>query len=372
MIADQPVRIARALVLLVVAERDESPHAHVLRGAALQDLVPDDGVAPHHLPLGVVELALLQQDMVGDADLADVVQRRGELDGLRLVVFEAERPGDQARVARHADQVIAGLLIAELARPRKPQQRFLFPLAHVLGRVLDHVLEQAPPVLERELLAAQRQQVPAARQAFARVDRLGQEVGDPGIERRVTHLAVVVHRHHHDRHVLVAGERAQALHELDAVHVRHHVIDEHQVGNVPRRPDHGVHGTCEAFHADALVYAANHLLQDRAAGRLVVDDHHRVARRRQHPHLRLGHDPPLGTIQPDEPTPRAPGCPAKKAAFSLFFSRGAGRETRTLMVLPPADFESAASTGSAIPAGGENYNPRACSSPSSTMSCPRS
>src|SRR5256885_5545641 len=36
----------RSLVLLVVAERDEGPHAHVLRGAALQDLVPDDGVAP--------------------------------------------------------------------------------------------------------------------------------------------------------------------------------------------------------------------------------------------------------------------------------------------------------------------------------------
>src|SRR5207302_10022073 len=34
MIADQAVRIARALVLLVVAERDEGPHAYVLRGAA--------------------------------------------------------------------------------------------------------------------------------------------------------------------------------------------------------------------------------------------------------------------------------------------------------------------------------------------------
>src|SRR5439155_11985911 len=148
----------------------------------------------------------------------------------------------------------------------------------------------------------------------------------------------------------------------------------HPVGNVPRRPDHGVHGTCEAFHADALVYAANHLLQDRAAGRLVVADHDRTARRRQHPHLRLGHDPPLGTIQPEEPTPRAPGCPAKKAEFSLFFSRGAGRETRTLMVLPPADFESAASTGSAIPAGmkAQNYNCRGCSSQSSTMRCPPS
>ena len=33
---------------------------------------------------------------------------------------------------------------------------------------------------------------------------------------------------------------------------------------------------------------------------------------------------------------------------------GAGRETRTLMVSPPADFESAASTDSAIPAIGRD------------------
>src|SRR5438034_10727293 len=45
------------------------------------------------------------------------------------------------------------------------------------------------------------------------------------------------------------------------------------------------------------------------------------------PYTTLFRSPPLGTIQPDEPTPRAPGCPAKKAAFSLFFSQGAGRET---------------------------------------------
>src|SRR5207302_11462470 len=113
-----------------------------------------------------------QQDMVGNADLADVVQRRGELDGLRLVVLEAERPGDQARIARHADQMVAGLLVAKFTRPRKPQQRFLFALAHFLGRVLHHVLEQAPPVLERERLTAQRQQIPAARKALARCRKL--------------------------------------------------------------------------------------------------------------------------------------------------------------------------------------------------------
>ena len=202
------------------------------------------------------------------------------------------RVGDEARVARHADQVVAGLLVAELAGAREAQQRLLLALAHLARRILDHVLEQAAAVLQRELLAAQRQQVAAARQALARVDRLGEEVGDAGVERGVAHLAVVVHRDHDDRHVLVARQRAQALHELDAVHVRHHVVDQHQVGDVARGPHHRVDRAREALDRDALVEAAHDLLEDGAAGRLVVDHHDRVARRRQHPHLRLGHAPP--------------------------------------------------------------------------------
>src|SRR5439155_1496936 len=41
MVADEPVRIARAVVLLVMTERDQRTHAHILRSAALEDLVPD-------------------------------------------------------------------------------------------------------------------------------------------------------------------------------------------------------------------------------------------------------------------------------------------------------------------------------------------
>jgi vacuolar-type H+-ATPase subunit H len=78
--------------------------------------------------------------------------------------------------------VVAGLLVAELARAREAQQRLLLALAHLARRVLDHVLEQARG-LQHEVLAAQREQVAAAREAFARVDRLGEEVGNAGVER---------------------------------------------------------------------------------------------------------------------------------------------------------------------------------------------
>ena len=62
--------------------------------------------------------------------------------------------------------------------------------------------------------------------------------------------------------MLVARQGAQALDELDAIHVRHHVVDQHQVGNVPRRPDHRVDGAREPFNPDALVDAAHHLLEN--------------------------------------------------------------------------------------------------------------
>jgi hypothetical protein len=89
-----------------------------------------------------------------------------------------------------------------------------------------------------------------------------------------------------------ARKRAKALHELDAVHVGHHVVDEDEVRHVARRPHHGIDRSGEAFDHDSLVEAAHHLLEDGTAGRLVVDHHHRVTRRRQHSDLRLGHRSP--------------------------------------------------------------------------------
>ena len=289
----------------MVAERDQRAHAHVLGRAALEDLVADERVAAHHRALGIAQTSRLEQDLVRNADLADVVQRRRQLDGLGLVALQPDRVGNEARVARHAHQVIARFLVAELARARQAHERLLLPVAHLARGVVDHGFQQAPPVLQRQLLPAQRQQVAAARHAFARVHRLDEEVGDAGVERVVAHLAIVVRRHHHDRHVLVAGQRAQALGELDAVHVRHHVVDQHEVGDVARRPHHGIDGAPEPRHRHALVERAHHLLENGAAGGLVVHHHRGVARHRKHVNRRLRHAPPLV----DSPREAYPGDP---------------------------------------------------------------
>jgi hypothetical protein len=191
--------------------------------------------------------------------------------------------------------VVAGLLVAELAGAREAHQRLLLAVAHLARRLLDHALEEPPLVFQRQLLPAQREEVPAARHALASVHRLDEEIRDPRVERVVAHLAVVVRGDHHDRHVLVAGQRAQALGELDAVHLRHHEVDQHQVGDVARGPHHRVHRPAEALHQHPVVQRAHDLLKDGAAGRLVVDHHHGIARCRQHEKLRFGHALPRET-----------------------------------------------------------------------------
>ena len=217
-----------------------------------------------------------EQDAVGYADLAYVVKRRGQLHRFGFLVGQADRIGDQARIARHADQVVAGLLVAELAGARQAQQRFLLAFADFLRGVLHHAFEQPLAVLERELLAPQRDQVAAAREALARVDRLDEEIGDPRVKRRIADLAVVVHGDHDHRHVFVPGQRAQALDEFDAVHVGHRVVDQHEVGNVLGCPDDSVHRTPERLHDNPVVQAAHDLLENCAPGRLVVDHHDRI------------------------------------------------------------------------------------------------
>ena len=47
-------------------------------------------MGPHHLPLVLVERPRLADDVLGDADLPDVVEERADLDRLEVVVLVAQ------------------------------------------------------------------------------------------------------------------------------------------------------------------------------------------------------------------------------------------------------------------------------------------
>src|SRR5512138_3555729 len=60
-VTDQSVRVTRAVVLLMVTERDQRAHADILGRAAFQDLVPDHRMPAHDVPLARVELGRLEE-----------------------------------------------------------------------------------------------------------------------------------------------------------------------------------------------------------------------------------------------------------------------------------------------------------------------
>ncbi len=110
----EAVGIAVSVPALVVDERNRRRQLENLRRGATQEPVADLGMALHRAPLLVGEVIALEQDLVGDGDLADVVQRAGVAQQPAALLVEAQPPRDQLAHPRHSLGVVAGLRIAEL------------------------------------------------------------------------------------------------------------------------------------------------------------------------------------------------------------------------------------------------------------------
>ena len=122
-IAGEAARITLPVPALVVHERDRRREVQHLRGRAAQEPMADLGVAPHRAALVVGEGAPLQQDLVGDGDLADVVQRARIAQQAAAILLEAEASRDLLAHPRHPLRVMTGLRIAELGCVREPADR---------------------------------------------------------------------------------------------------------------------------------------------------------------------------------------------------------------------------------------------------------
>src|SRR5207253_6521052 len=92
LLAGEAVRIA-ATVPALVARADDRRDVRE-RLDRREDPLADDRVRAHHRPLLVVERRALVQHRLRDADLADVVEERAELDRLDELLAGAEPPGD--------------------------------------------------------------------------------------------------------------------------------------------------------------------------------------------------------------------------------------------------------------------------------------
>ncbi len=120
----ETVRVSVPVPALVVDEGDRGSQIEHFGGRPREEPMSDLGMALHRPPLLIGERASLEQDLVGDRDLADVVERAGFTQQSTPVLVEAETARDLLAHARHSLGVVASLLITELGRIRKPADCF--------------------------------------------------------------------------------------------------------------------------------------------------------------------------------------------------------------------------------------------------------
>ena len=112
LLAGDAVRVAAAVPALVLVA-DRVRHRGEA-GQRPQDALADDGVLAHQLPLLGVEPAGLVEDLVGDPDLADVVEQRDRADLVGRAAVQAEAAGDRAGELVDLVGVAAGVAVARL------------------------------------------------------------------------------------------------------------------------------------------------------------------------------------------------------------------------------------------------------------------
>jgi hypothetical protein len=145
-VAGEAVGIAAAVPLFVVPVGDFlgqgeelQRHLDVLLGL-LDGFAAQSGVRLHHHPFVGRERPGLQQDVVGNADLADVVQRRRAAQKVDVAVAEgggkarmaAQSVGQALHIALGAQNVVAGFRIARLGEVGQGAD------ADALGQVVLH------------------------------------------------------------------------------------------------------------------------------------------------------------------------------------------------------------------------------------------
>ena len=145
------VRVAGAVEPFVV--RLDQRRLRGQLGGRRHDLRADGRVLVHEDPLALVERPLLEQDVVADADLADVVQQPGPLDLLDLGLRQAHHPAHRLGDVAHPARVVAGVGVPGVDRLRERLDRLLeqlprldVPRVRQAGREeRDHEERRRPP-----------------------------------------------------------------------------------------------------------------------------------------------------------------------------------------------------------------------------------
>ncbi len=197
---------------------------------------PIRGVGLDEAELVGRELAELQQDRIRDADLPDVVQGGRAADELHLGLRQAELFGEQGGHLAHPVRMLAGVVVAELGRPREPLDDLGLRRLQ-LARALAHLgLEQLVVVLDLQVQEPRFEQRADPQQHLVGVKRLADEVLCPPRQGFALGFLTEVARQHQNGQVGGLRDLAQAVEQPQTVDMRHVEIEQDQV-----RPEPDVH-----------------------------------------------------------------------------------------------------------------------------------
>jgi hypothetical protein len=188
------------------------------------------------------------------------------------------RAPDQSGLARSVAEKVGlshddGERIVELvghAREQGAHRRNLLALQQTLGSLDDDLLERAVVAVEIEVEAARVQEVADPQHDLETVEGLGEEILGAGLERPLLGVAGRVGGQDEDRQEDVVGN-PELLDDRDPIQVRHHQIEQDQVGlELAVETEHlsGIRGALDL----AVAGLRQHALEESHVRRLVVDD----------------------------------------------------------------------------------------------------
>ncbi len=210
----KPVRVAGAVPALVVRGGDPRGGAVQVRNLG-EDPLAEGDVSFHQSELLTVELAGLEQDRVGHADLSDVVEEEAVLELGVVHEIGSDPLGEAERQLRDSSCVRAGLVVAQLEHGRQGANGRAVRVLHCTQRrvVLDCVADRAVECCRAHLA-------------------LDEEVGGADARRALVDLAVVGSGEQDDGHLVSALD--QLAGEVDTVLCpREPIVDETDVVDEP-------------------------------------------------------------------------------------------------------------------------------------------
>ncbi len=318
-LAGKTVRIAGSVEVLVMAQRDllgeceEFDRRIGIALGLLDRLRTEPRMRLHDVELFGGQASRLAQDVVGNADFADVVQRRrfrDEIDRARRQEMRVARQRSKARrqlahVLLRSAQVISRFIVANLGETSERMD------AHVLHELVfahalrDFVFERHVAVAHAVARLLELDVRAYARPHDRRAHRLRHVIDGAELEAAGLVFGAVHRGDEHDGYVVAVLRRAKAPQHLVAVHARHHDVEQDQirVRNAARELERA-RARYRDLHAEFPV--KNLPERGQILGRVIDDQYVREWHPQRH-----GQSVQEGRI----PTPRAGDRPSISAIF---------------------------------------------------------